>query len=103
MEETPEDAYPPLKHCRQCGQNQPADLYVICLDCHKKNLAYDAKVANMRIEYSRTREPTTKQSNYMTKGTKQERNPRIAEYDSELHYTEHNTRTEYHGDNYNDE
>lgn len=102
-EDLPEDAYPAPTFCRQCGHNPPAAGYVICGECDAKNKRYDAKVAGLRIEFAETRGPTTRQSNYMTRGVKQGRDRKLTELDEEVHHTEQNTRTEYHGDNYNDE
>lgn len=102
----PEEAYPGPKFCRQCGHQPPATGYVICAACHKKNIAYDAKIAKMRIEYEFVRDPTTKQKNSRSRGNGgfgNKRKREIAAFDNELEHSEQNTRTEYHGDNYLDE
>jgi hypothetical protein len=101
----PEDEYPAPTICNQCGKNPPAPGYVICVECdavnkkHRLRLLYTGGC----IRYSEPNDPTTRQRNYMTKGAKQGRDSKVAANDEELHYTEQNTRTQYHGDNYNDE
>lgn len=101
----PEDAYPAPTICQQCGKNPPAPCYIICVACdaankkHRLSLLYTGGC----IRYVEPSGPTTRQSNYMTRGAKQGRSRKTAELDEEVHHTEQNTRTQYHGDNYNDE
>jgi hypothetical protein len=101
----PEDEYPAPTVCKQCGKNPPAPCYIICAECDAVNKKRRLCLLEPGgcIRYSETRAPTTRQKNYMTKGVKQERSTAAAGRDEELHYTEQNTRTQYHGDNYNDE
>jgi hypothetical protein len=101
----PEDAYPAPTVCKQCGKNPPAPCYVICAECEEVNRKRRLCLSEPGgcIRYDETRDPTTKQRNYLTKGVKQGRSSKVAARDEELHYTEQNTRTQYHGDNYMDE
>ena len=100
----PEDAYPAPAVCKQCGKNPPAPCYVICVACQETNKKQMHRPAlDGCVRYSDTSMPSTQQRNYLTKGVKQGRDPKVAARDEELHHTEQNTRTQYHGDNYNDE
>jgi len=101
----PEDAYPAPTVCKQCGKNPPAPGYVICVACDAANIKHRLCLLYTGgcIRYSDTSIPSTRQHNYMTKGVKQGRSNEVAARDEELHHTEQNTRTQYHGDNYNDE
>jgi len=100
----PEDEYPAPTICNQCGKNPPAPCYVICVECDAVNKKQRRRPAlDGCVRYAEPSGPTTRQSNYMTRGAKQGRSRKTAELDEELHHTEQNTRTQYHGDNYNDE